>query len=176
MSETTDIIIIRGAPGSGKSQTAKSLSKYFPKGVRMEVDAIRKMVISVNWTNQQEHIEMLHASTKLVFEFLNLNLRPVIIIDTFSGDKILKYINTLYQFDKDISIKVFGLITTNDELKNRLELRKENEFKDFYVSKKINDDIKKFKYKAEQLIDTTGITSIETSDIIYKNLSQILEH
>ena len=72
MQEKTDIIIIRGAPGSGKSQTAKSLSQVFPKGVRLEVDTIRQMVISVDWKNQQEHIDMLQASTKLVYEFLQL--------------------------------------------------------------------------------------------------------
>jgi uridine kinase len=38
--EKIDIIIIRGCPGSGKSQTAKSLSQYFPEGVRLEVDTI----------------------------------------------------------------------------------------------------------------------------------------
>jgi predicted PilT family ATPase len=42
MPNIIDIIIIRGAPGSGKSQTAKSLSKYYPKGERLEVDSIRK--------------------------------------------------------------------------------------------------------------------------------------
>ena len=119
LTERTDIIILRGCPGSGKSQTAKSLSNFFPKGVRMEVDNIRQMVISVDWKNQQEHIDMLQASTKLVFEFLQFGFNPVIVVDTFSGDKVNKYLDTLYQLDNNLSIKIFGLFTTADELKRR---------------------------------------------------------
>ena len=62
-------------------ELAKSLSKHFTKGVRIEVDTIRNMVISVDWKNQQEHIDMLQASTKLVFEFLNLGFSPVIVVE-----------------------------------------------------------------------------------------------
>jgi predicted kinase len=109
--KTLDIIILRGCPGSGKSQTAKSLSQSFPKGVRLEVDTIRNMVISVDWKNQQEHIDILQVSTGLVHDFLKLGFSPVIVIDTFSGEKINKYLETLYELDKDLSIKIFGLFT-----------------------------------------------------------------
>ena len=143
--EQTDIIILRGCPGSGKSQTAKSLSNFFPKGVRMEVDNIRQMVISVDWKNQQEHIDMLQASTKLVFEFLQFGFNPVIVVDTFSGDKVNKYLDTLYQLDNNLSIKTFGLFTTDEELKKRLELRSNTDFKDFTICKKLNDDVQKIK-------------------------------
>jgi adenylate kinase family enzyme len=76
-----DIIIIRGCPASGKSQTAKKISKSFPKGVRLEVDTLRQMVISVDWTNQQEHINLLQVSTGLVIDFLKLGFSPVIVIE-----------------------------------------------------------------------------------------------
>jgi broad-specificity NMP kinase len=171
MPNIIDIIIIRGAPGSGKSHTAKSLSKYYPKGVRLEVDSIRQMVISVDWTNQQEHIDMLQASTKLVYEFLNLDLTPVIIIDTFSGDKLNRFIKTLNQLDNNLNIKIFALITTSEELERRLNTRKDNQFKDFVISKKINDDVLKFAFNDEQIIDTTGLSSIETANIIFNKIS-----
>lgn len=163
----TDIIIIRGAPGSGKSQAAKGLSKFFPKGVRLEVDTIRNMVISVNWKNQQEHIDMLHVSTKLVLDFLHFGFSPVIVIDTFSGDKINRYLDTLYQFDKDLSIKIFGLFTTDDELKRRLDLRKDAEFKDFPICKRLNDDVLKWKHDSEYQVDTTGLSPTQTAEKIY---------
>jgi broad-specificity NMP kinase len=171
MQEKTDIIIIRGAPGSGKSQAAKSLSEFFPKGVRLEVDTIRNMVISVDWKSQQEHIDMLQASTKLVFEFLKFGFSPVIVIDTFSGDKINRYLETLYELDKDLSIKIFGLFTTDDELKRRLDLRSHPEFKDFPICKRLNDDLIKWKPESEYQIDTTGLLPKKTAEKIYGQIN-----
>ena len=166
----TDIIIIRGAPGSGKSQVAKELSLLFPKGIRMEVDTIRQMVISVDWTNQQEHINLLQASTKLVYEFLQFNFNPVIVIDTFSGDKINRFLAELFKLDKELSIKIFGLFTSDDELKKRLDTRRNGEFRDFAICKKLNDDVLKFKRKSEYQLDTTGLSPTQAA---VKILAQI---
>ena len=171
MQDKTDIIIIRGAPGSGKSQAAKSLSQLFPEGVRMEVDTIRQMVISVDWKNQQEHIDMLRASTKLLYEFLQLKFRPVIVVDTFSGDKIKGFLDTLGELDEKLSIKIFGLVTTDDELRRRLELRKNDEFRDFGICKKLNDDVLKWKHEMEYQVDTTGLTPKQTSAKIYEQIT-----
>jgi guanylate kinase len=165
-----DIIIIRGCPASGKSQTAKALSKSFTKGVRLEVDTLRQMVISVDWTNQQEHINLLQVSAGLVIDFLKLGFSPVIVVDTFSGDKINKYLDTLYQLDKDLSIKIFGLFTTDDELRKRLELRSNEEFRDFDICKRLNDDLIKIKYKTEFQIDTTDLSAIQTAFFIYGHI------
>lgn len=166
-----DIIIIRGAPGSGKSQVAKSLAGYFPKGVRMEVDTLRNMVISVDWQNQQEHIDILHASTKLVQEFLRFGFKPVIVVDTFSGDKINSFLNTLYQIDNNLRVEIFGLFTSEDELKRRLERRKGDEFKDFNVCKKLNEDVLKWKHESELQVDTTGLSPIKTASVIFGQLN-----
>jgi broad-specificity NMP kinase len=171
MQDKTDIIIIRGTPGSGKSETAKSLSKYFPKGVRIEVDTIRNMVISVDWKNQQEHIDMLQASTKLVFEFLHLGFSPAIVVDTFSGDKINRYLETLYHQDEKLSIKIIGLYTTDEELKRRLDLRKSPEFKDFPICKRLNDDVLKWKHESEFQVNTTGLTPAQTAEKIHGHIN-----
>lgn len=165
-----DIIVLRGCPASGKSQTAKCLARLFPKGVRLEVDTLRQMVISVDWKNQQEHINMLQVSTGLVHDFLKLGFNPIIVIDTFSGDKINKYLDTLYQLDKDLSIKIFGLFTNDDELRRRLELRSKDEFQDFGICKRLNDDVIKIKYDTEYQIDTTGLLPIHTAEKIFTQI------
>ena len=165
-----DIIIIRGCPASGKSQTAKTLSKSFPKGVRLEVDTLRQMVISVDWTNQQEHINLLQVSTGLVIDFLKLGFSPVIVVDTFSGDKINKYLDTLFQLNKDLSIKVFGLFTADDELRRRLELRSKEEFRDFAICKQLNDDVIKIKSETEIQINTTALSATQTAEILYRQI------
>ncbi|MBK9299088.1 MAG: AAA family ATPase [Bacteroidetes bacterium] len=162
-----DIIILRGCPASGKSQTAKILSQSFPKGVRLEVDTLRQMVISVDWTNQQEHINLLQVSIGVVLDFLKLGFSPVIVVDTFSGDKINNYLDTLYEVDKDLSIKIFGLFTINEELKRRLDLRISGEFKDFSICKRLNDDVLKWKHDIEYQVDTTGLSPTQTAQKIY---------
>ena len=164
--ENIDIIIIRGCPASGKSQTAKSLSHYFPKGIRLEVDTLRQMVISVDWTNQQEHINLLQVSAGLIIHFLKLGFSPVIVVDTFSGD-------TLKQLDKEFLIKIFGLFTTDAELKRRLDLRKDKEFKDFPICKKLNEDVLKWKHHSEYQIDTTRLSPTQTADKIYGQINSI---
>jgi guanylate kinase len=168
--EKTDIIILRGAPASGKSQTAKKISESFPKGIRLEVDTLRQMVISVDWKNQEEHTNMLQVSTGLVDNFLKLGFSPVIVIDTFSGDKINKYLETLYQLNNSLSIKIFGLFTTDDELRKRLELRKNEEFRDFGICKQLNDDVIKIKHDKEFQIDTTKLSAVQTAEIIYRQI------
>jgi broad-specificity NMP kinase len=166
----TDVIAIKGTPGSGKSTTAKALSEFFPKGIRMEVDTIRTMVISVDWKNQQEHINMLQIAAEMVYSFLKFDFKPIIVVDTFSGDKIKGFLKELYKMKNNLSIKIFGLYVAEEELKRRLELRHNDEFKDFVISKKLNDDILNIKSENEFLIDTTYQTAAETALKIYDRL------
>lgn len=165
-----DIIIIKGAPASGKSLTAKELTKLFPKGVRIEIDTLRSMVISVDWTNQTEHINILNASTRLSYDFYKMGYKPVIIIDTFSGDKINSYYENLKSLKKDWNIAIFGLFIDENEIKKRLELRTDDKFKDLIISEKLNEDTLKFKHKQEFQIDTTDLESKDTAKIIYEIL------
>jgi hypothetical protein len=165
-----DIIIIRGAPASGKSLSAKALSKYFPSGVRIEVDTLRSMVISVDWTNQAEHISILNISTGLVIEFLRKNYLPVIVVDTFSGNKLDSYLEELLKLNNNLSIKIIGLYTSIEELEKRVALRSEDEFNDLEICKKLNLDILKFKHPEEFQIDTTGISPDETAELIFDHI------
>lgn len=169
-SKKIDIIIIRGAPGSGKTQTAKSLARYFPKGVRLEVDKIRAMVISADWINQDEHINMLKLSSRLGYNFIQSGFSPVIIVDTFSGNKLEKFIRDLHESNSSMAIKVFGLYTNENELKRRIEVRQKGEFNDFKVCKKLNDDVLKIKYSNEYQIDTSESSPAEVARIIYGQL------
>jgi predicted kinase len=166
----TDIIIIKGAPATGKSLTAKELAGYFPNGVRIEIDKIRSMVISVDWTNQEEHINILNSSTKLIYEFFVLGYKPIIIVDTFSGDKVNAFFETLKILKNDWNIQIFGLYATEKELKRRLSKRKKDEFKDFAITQKINGDTLKFKHDAELQIDTTGLDVKKTALKIFERL------
>ena len=161
------MIVLRGAPASGKSETAKCLARLFPTGAKVEVDTLRQMVISVNWKNQAEHINLLQLSTGLVHDFLKFGFRPVIVVDTFSGDKIKGFLDGLHQRDQTLSIKLFALYVSEDELRRRLELRSNGEFRDFEISKRINDDVLGIKFDAELQIDTTGNLPTQIAEVIF---------
>lgn len=167
----TDIIILRGAPATGKTQTAKELAKFFSKGVRIEIDNLRSMVIAVDWTNQEEHINILNISTQLIKGFSKLKYKPIIVIDTFSGDKLNAFYEELKLLNIDWHISIFGLYTTDDEIKKRLNLRSNEKFKDYNISRRLNSDTLKYRHVDEIQIDTTELTVEETSKIIYENLT-----
>ncbi|MCX6312096.1 MAG: AAA family ATPase [Bacteroidetes bacterium] len=170
--EQIDIIILRGAPASGKSQSAKSLATFFPKGVRIEVDNLRNMVISPDWKNQSEHINILSLSTKVVAEFIQLGFRPIIVVDTFSGDKMNKYLEELRQLNPELSIKIFGLHVSEEELIKRIESRESWEFKDVNICVRLNGDVLKFKHDSEYQINTTGLLPLDTAKIMYEQITQ----
>jgi hypothetical protein len=96
----------------------------------------------------------------------------VIVVDTFSGDKIVKYLDSLYQLDKTLDIRLFGLYVTAEELKRRLDLRSDSEFRDLGICKRLNDDLLKIKYKEESQIDTTGLIPKQTAEIIWSKISE----
>ena len=165
-----DVITIRGAPGTGKTRTAKCLAMHFPRGVRMEIDNLRSMVISVEWTNQKEHINILSLSMNLVLDFLRLGYRPVVVVDTFSGDKLDKYLTDLRRLDERLVVRSFALVTDAEELKKRLENRPPGEFRDFEISHRLNSHVTNHPYSAEVVIDTTGLEPEETVQKLLQTL------
>jgi len=151
-----DLIIIKGAPGSGKTEVSKSLEKLLPKGVRIEVDTVRNMVSSVDWKNQKEHIKLLEISAKLAAEFLTTDFSPIIVVDTFSGDKVKKFIEDLKLLKSDIKIKIIGLYVDDTTLAKRLQDRPKGLFKNLEISKKINQNTINLKQSDEIQLDTSN--------------------
>jgi len=173
----TDVIIIKGAPGSGKSETAKTLSLHFKKGVKIEVDTIRSMVISVDWPNWQEHLNMLEITANMTLDFLRYNFKPVIVIDSFfTNDKnkdyseIKSFTDILYKSKNDLYVKIFALYVQENELKKRLDLRPDYLFKDFTLSRIINNVILNIKQDNETIVDSTNLTVEETVNKILNSL------
>jgi predicted kinase len=173
--KTTDIIILRGAPASGKSQAAKNLATFFTKGVRIEIDNLRNMVISPDWKNQSEHVNILSLSTKVVAEFLHLGFKPIIVVDTFSGDKINKYLEELRQLNSKLSIRIFGLHVSEEELIKRIESRESWEFRDVNICVRLNGDVLKYKHGSEYQINTTGLLPLDTAKIMFKQITQEMQ-
>jgi predicted kinase len=171
MSVLADIVIIRGAPGAGKSQAAKCLASFFPDGARVEVDVLRKMVISVNWQDQQEHIELLDVAAGLAHDFVGLGFRPVIVVDTFSGDKVNRFLETLHRLDASLAIRIFAMHVSEGVLRQRLVERPSDEFKDFGISRMLNANVLKFRHPTERQVDATTHSPQQTATEIYRTLA-----
>jgi len=166
----TDIIIIKGAPGSGKSETANILSAHFPKGVKIEVDYLRGMIISVDWENLEEHLNSLKVAANLTLNFLKFNYKPVIVIDTFSMGKEYIFINSLLEKKDNLNIKIFGLFVNEDELKKRLGERSSEQYNNFILSNDVNKEVINIKDEKIIIIDTSNKTAEEIANYIFNCL------
>ncbi len=160
------MIAIRGAPGVGKSAAAKRVAESFPGGARVEVDLLRKMVISVNWMRQEEHIQMLMAAAGFVHDLLEFNFRPVIVVDTFSGDKVNGFVRALLDRNSSRTVSVFALHASELVLHNRLRQRPQDEFRDLGISMQVNADVLRVRFEGEHLIDTSSLTPEQVADAI----------
>jgi len=168
-----DVIILRGAPGVGKSTLAKELAQHFPEGVRIEVDTLRGMVISVDWTNQQEHKELLQVAAQLTRQFLGLGFKPVLVVDTFSGDKVKEFLDTVNNPDLGLQVKAFALHASPEVLARRLAARPQDQFRDLAVSKKLNSDVLKIPRPADILLDTSNQTAQQLAEALINALNEV---
>jgi len=169
--KSVDVLVIRGAPGVGKSTLAKLLVNKFPQGSKIEVDVLRKMVNQVDWTNQAEHKNILQVAATLTAKFLGLGYKPVIVVDTFSGDKVLAYLESVKNLKPQVSIQLVGLYATAEVLQFRLDNRPADQFKNFLISNKINSDLKRFLVQDEWQIDTSHLKPEELAADIFSQFS-----
>jgi predicted kinase len=166
-----DVIVIRGAPGSGKSETAKRLAKRLGHGARVEVDTLRSMIVRVEWTDQREHSAVLALAVGVVAGFLRMGHRPVILVDTFSGDKLGKVVNDLSAAHAGVEVRAFSLAPSPAALKARVEGRPDGEYKDLSVCEKLNADVARRLLPEELLIDNSDLTPEESVEVIVRACS-----
>lgn len=150
--EKFDIIIVRGAPAIGKSSLGRRLRKEFTKGVVVEVDTVRAMINSVKWVQKEEHMNALRATEKLCKSYYGDGYKPIIAIDTFNPSK-LDYFVDLF---KGKNIIVVSLYANNTTLKYRLDNR-EKGFKDWEMTKILNDEVGKYRHPKEIMLDTSEL-------------------
>lgn len=152
-----DLIIIRGAPGVGKSSVGILLSQYYKDGVTIEIDEVRRMINSVTWTNTREHLNAIEATKALVISFLQSKYAPVIVIDTLSHGTIKMIIDNI---PFKTTCKTISLIATDEKIRERI-IKRNAGFIDCETSFKVNTAIINEALENDLLIDTTNLTATE---------------
>lgn len=166
MSNSARLILVKGAPGVGKSSAARELSKHCPSGVRIEVDTLRSMMINVNWKRQAEHRAVLSLGAQLVMGFLRSGFFPVILIDTFSGDKLDGFLAEIRATLPEERVVVAALHATEAVLRERVSGREVAGFRDLEICTAINSEVAQGQRDAETLIDTSTLSPPEVADAI----------
>jgi deoxyadenosine/deoxycytidine kinase len=155
-----DIIIIRGAPGVGKSTLARKFKKYYPNGVTIEVDYVRAMINGAKWVDRTEHRRGLSAAWAICATYRGYGYKPIIVVDTFTTSRMnyfMDHFKTYNNSNGGLKYRIVSLYCDYPELDKRI-LEREGGFKDLESTHLINDDIRKNRHENEVLIDTTGMS------------------
>lgn len=161
-----DVILIRGAPGVGKSATAKEIAVRLGRGARVEVDSLRAMITGVSWTDQRTHIAVLSLAADVAAHFLRLGCCPVVVVYTFSGDKIERFLQEVRHAAPDATIRIVSLVPTWAALKDRLERRPTDGYRDLSICERLNSEMALTLLPGELLIDNSERTAEACADLI----------
>ena len=155
MTRPLDVLVLRGAPGAGKSTLGRHLRKALPSGAVIEVDDLRGMLAQVDWSSREHHDIAMSVAMEALLGFLGVGVRPVVLIDTFSRSRLHAVQARLDR--SGLRHHTLSLWVQPDVLKARLEARTTG-FKDWEPSNILNDEVASNRYPFERLVDATPLT------------------
>jgi cytidylate kinase len=148
-----DILLVRGAPGVGKSTAVGRMRRHLHSGAIVEVDVLRGMIAGVEWTNKVQHVLALEHAHMIAGSFLAHGLRPVVIVDTLGRARLDTFLPMLAT-----SYRVVSLYARPEVLANRVDARPEGQFKNLEACMTLNDEIARHRYPHESLVDTSDMS------------------
>jgi hypothetical protein len=170
-----DLIVIRGAPGVGKSTLSENLKKYFPEGVGIETDTVRKMINRSDWfpsgvsdgftyRSDEQGIHGIEAAGAVCRCYRANGYRPVLLVDTFTIPHYHKIASLIHEAEPALSWHILALYCTDKELVSRLSRRmlltrftgRGTVFFDKESAIRVNEGVRNHRYSNETFIDTTG--------------------
>jgi broad-specificity NMP kinase len=157
-----NLLIIRGAPGVGKSSVGKMLATRYKFGVTIEIDEVRRMINSVSWAGEKEHLDAIDAARHLSISYFNSGYDPIMVIDTLGMGMIGA---VLCKLPVEVNYKIISLFAQNEVIKSRI-LKRSGGFMNYDLSFKINTSIEKEKLNSNYLIDTSNSSITEVVDKI----------
>ena len=165
-----EVLIIRGAPGVGKSSLAGRLKKWLKNSVLIEIDQLRGMISSVEWCNDEQHFLSLNNAFSLTRNFLTSGYHPIIIVDTFSRGKLTKFLQNL----TGLKSHILSLYAQEEELLQRINDGKDR-YKEIESCLILNEEILKKRYDNEKFIDTTNLSKEAVFEQVKKFIIELTE-
>ena len=98
----------------------------------------------------------------------------MIVVDTFSGNKLNQFLAELHALDSSLEVRAFALVTAPEVLRVRVENRSADQFKDIGISLKLNSDVMKHQQPIEQVVDNTALMPEETAEVILEQCVGVL--
>lgn len=154
MSPGLDVLVLRGAPGVGKSTLGRGLRRALVTGAVVEVDDVRAMIAQVDWSSRAQHDLALEAAQVALTRFVALGARPAVLVDTFSRGRL-----TAVQAQLDaagLRHQTVSIWVEPTILAARLEARTTG-FKAWEPCRILNDEVRTNRYPHEQLVDATAL-------------------
>lgn len=162
-----DALLIRGAPGVGKTSSAKRLLAKIGRGAIVEVDGLRSAQAGCDWHNRTQHRIAREVAACCVVPYITGGVRPVVIVDTFGRSSIL---------DMQEHLSTSGLshftisLWANPRILSQRISQRSGKSTDLPLSPLINNEIAGLRFEREHLLDTSGLTLEDTVESIERIL------
>lgn len=167
-----DVVLVRGAPGAGKSTLGRRLRKTLTQAAVVEVDELRAMLSQVDWASRRHHDQALEGMFALVRGFLGAGVRPVVVIDTLSRSRLL---HVRAWLDREgYRHHTLSLWVEPSALRTRLEQR-ESGFREWEPSAVLNDEVLATRWPQETLIDAGTLGRDELAELVLRRLTTDLQ-
>ena len=161
----SELIIIRGTPGAGKSSLGLRLKVKFPHGAFIEIDNFRGMLNTVDWSDSVQHHIALEGAAAAAKSFIYSKAIPVIVADMFLPVELDFFLEKI----KGTQVRIFSLQADEITLSQRLTDRKEG-FKDIAKAVAINSQISDSRKLNEIVINTSALTKNEVATEFLREL------
>jgi hypothetical protein len=147
----SDYIVLRGAPGTGKTTTARLLMQLANRGATIEVDDIRKMINGVVWKSHQQHFDAIYAAAAAAKAYRKCGYQPIVFVDTLAFGSLDIAIEAL----DSSSVSVYSLVCSRLVLTLRL-WRRLGGFRDAAKSALIDTHLRTDGSYPCEILDTTS--------------------
>jgi len=157
------LLLLRGAPGVGKTHVARCLGEQIGTGAILEVDRFRAMFVAVDWSSRVQHDAALLATMAAARALVVAGVSPVVVVDNFGRDSATRALTTL----EDITVDrlVVSLWVEEATLRDRLDARGGG-FQDRPLAALMNTEVYEMRIGGDLLVDTTGQSPEDVAGII----------
>lgn len=160
-----DIILIRGAPGIGKTTLGEGLRKHFAEGAVIDVDQLRHMVNAEEFEFESDvhYTNAINVCCVLAKSLLAGGFRPIIITDVMAET----FLNQIKEGLCGYSTFTLTLIASANVLMSRMRAR-QGGYINVEVANLVNNMIEGESHESGACIDTSHLSSHELRHLALK--------